>query len=66
MKTKSREHRDNCKKCGGRRRAIYHGPYARFEAYFPSACVHTDKCEEELLKLLQIEPARDGRGEIVR
>jgi hypothetical protein len=62
----SREVRDICKKCGGTRIATLDGEHRRYEVLFPSRCEQKDRCEEELIRALQIEPVRTPDGELVR
>lgn len=57
---------DHCADCGGRREATYHVKDARFTVLLPARCPRKDDCEAALLNDLQITPARDSAGQIVR
>lgn len=57
---------DYCKRCGAHRFANVDLKVARYETTFPSSCPSKDRCEQELISDLQIEPVKTPTGEIVR
>jgi hypothetical protein len=60
---------DRCPRCHGRcvgNVATNNVAGTRFAVSFPSRCKTKDKCEEEIIRELGIEPVRDADGSIIR